>query len=266
MLPLEERDTIMLNWIDCPEGVPFGNANYDVGLHGSHDKTFICPPNTEVFQLAAGTITDISAPSWGKQVTIKLNEPVDGHEYFAILHLSAVEPALRIGDLMNPNDVVGWSGGCVNSSQYNGTSNPTGQDFCDAVEMSSRPQVGIALCDGPAYGGAGWKVFPPIDTTLDPNVVVENYRKNHQPIQEMPDFKAEWFNAMWSSIVKGWGNNTAIYKAAYADYLNGKFRGPILSGEYSHKDENGVDATYQDLAMGLYKYQNGKCTWIPFKA
>lgn len=161
-----------MNWYDYKVGVPFGNANYDTGLGGSHDMTFLTPPNILITQIADGIVTDISAPSWGKQVCIKLDKPINGHDYFGILHLSAVNPALKPGDRMKIGDLVGWSGGCNTDEEYKGTSNPTGQNFCNTYNMSSQPQVGIALHDGPAYGGLGWKVFPPIDTSLNPMPVI----------------------------------------------------------------------------------------------
>jgi hypothetical protein len=93
------------------------------------------------------------------------------------LHLAAINPTLSQGQAIKAGTVIGWSGGCYDASQYDGTSNPTGENFVDAIFMSSQPQVGIALHRGVAYGGAGWETFPPIDTALDPTGILETARK-----------------------------------------------------------------------------------------
>jgi hypothetical protein len=162
-----------MDWFEHPVRVPFGNTAYDTSLGGSHDLTIACPPNTPITQLAPGIISDISAPGWGKQVCVKLYTPIHGHAYFATLHLSAVEPGLKVGAVLTAGQLIGWAGGATMEQEYLGTQNPTGQNFLDSPVMSSQVQVGIALCDGPAYGGLGWAHFPPIDHTLDPTPILQ---------------------------------------------------------------------------------------------
>lgn len=167
----------MMKWFEYPICVPFGNPNYDAGLGGSHDMDVQAPPNTPITALLPGTVVDVSSPSWGMQVGIKLDKPYNGIPYMAYLHLAAVKPGL-LGTHVNKGDLIAWSGGCTQAGQYNGTSNPTGRNFLNDPSMSSQPQAGIALMRGPIYGtGAGWSTFPPIDHSLDPTQLILDARK-----------------------------------------------------------------------------------------
>lgn len=165
-------------WYQYPICVPFGNANYDSGLGGSHDLDVAPPANMPVTAIVSGTISDISAPDWGKQVGIKLDSPINGIGYFHHLHLSATNPSLQIGQHVKFGDLIGWVGGGNSQADYAGTSNPTGQNFTNSTNSSSRIQTGIALMNGPAYGGPGWVNFPPIDTNLDPTPVLQAARNS----------------------------------------------------------------------------------------
>lgn len=162
-----------MNWYEYPIVVPFGNPNYDSQLGGSHDMDVAPPPNCPVTALLPGTVCDLSAPSWGKQVGLQLDTPYNGVPYMAYLHLSAINPQLVIGGHVDTGDLIGWVGGATQASQYAGTANPTGQNFLNAPIMSSQIQVGIALMRGPVYGdGSGWVSFPPIDMSLDPTQII----------------------------------------------------------------------------------------------
>lgn len=158
--------------------VPFGNPAYDSGLGGSHDADIEPPPNYPVLSLLPGTISDISAPSWGKQVCIKLDVPYNGVPYMGHLHLSATNPALAPGQHIDAGTLVGWVGGGTSEAMYLGTTNPTGNNFLNDPSMSSQIQTGIALHRGPAYGGAGWEAFPPVDWSLDPTPIIKQARSS----------------------------------------------------------------------------------------
>lgn len=215
-------------WFQYPVGVPPLNTNYDVGLGGSHDETVLCPPNMPVTSIVSGTVSDLSAPSWGKQVGIKLDNPVNGKPYFAHLHLSALNPSLSIGQHVNKGNLLGWAGGANEESQYLGTSNPTGQNFLNSPDMSSRVQVGIALMDGPSYGGSGWENFPPLDINLDPSNVLLQARIDNSPgsVTVNPPTSNNiqtQFNAVWKSSpygVKWFGSG--LYNARLQATLSGK--------------------------------------------
>lgn len=144
-------------WYNAPVSVPYAAAGYDVAMGGPHDMDLAETPNTPITALRSGTIVDLSAPPWGEQVGIQLDQPVGNAPYMAFLHLSAVSPALQMGEHINAGDLIGWSGGANQISQYAGTSNPTGQNFLNPSYQSSQPQVGLALMQGPVYGsGPGW--------------------------------------------------------------------------------------------------------------
>lgn len=162
------------SWVGYPTSVPYGNASYDTGLGGSHDMDLKTPPDTEITFLLPGTITDISAPTWGKQVSLELDNPWQGVKYMAYLHLDAVNPTIKVGDHVTPGVVVGWSGGENDLSQMRGANNPTGQHFVDSSQMSSGPQIGIALMNGPIYGsGMGWISNPEGHPELNPEPLIQ---------------------------------------------------------------------------------------------
>jgi lysozyme len=176
-IALEGSRTPMKNWFDYPICVPFGDTHYDTALWAPHDMDVQASPNTPITALLPGTVVDVSSPSWGMQVGVKLDKPYNGIPYMAYLHLAAVKPGL-LGTHVNTHDIIGWSGGATHADQYNGTSNPTGRNFLNDPSMSSQPQAGIALMRGPIYGsGAGWSTFPPIDRSLDPTQLILDARK-----------------------------------------------------------------------------------------
>lgn len=240
----------MTQWFQNGVAVPFGNANYDTALGGSHNMTFHCAPNTPITSVTNDTkITDISSPTWGKQVTVELTEPVNGHHYFSYQHLSAINPSLKIGDIVHYNDIIGWSGGCTSPGQYDGTHNPTGQNFCDSPAMSSQPQIGIALCDGTGYGYAGWKVFPPIDETLNPWPVIEAYEQAMIPPPSDYNF-AEW-SALWRCVVSSVDPHSGIAQKVYAAWQEGKNYGFALSPEMDGYDKDGKACISELLSGGV---------------
>lgn len=254
----------MTEWFKGTVGVPFGNANYDSGLGGSHNMTFLLAPNTPITSITDGCpITDISSPAWGKQVTVKLQKPIEGHTHFSYQHFSAVDPHLKIGDIPKYGQVIGWSGGLNNPSEYSGTHNPTGSNFCDTPDMSSQGQIGIALCDGSGYGYDGWVPFPPIDVTLDPYPVVEAYIKATTP--PPPDYRRLQFVSQWTSIVEC-SPDSGIANVIYGLYLNGIDHGPPHTVEKKNVDWEGKEHIYQIFGMGMmYWYPDGTSKWITFK-
>lgn len=161
-------------WVTYPVNVPYGNPNYDSGLGGSHDMDLKAPMDTEITFLLPGTITDISAPTWGKQVSMKLDTPWKGVSYMAYLHLDAVNPTLKVGAHVIAGEVVGWSGGENSVNQIGGATNPTGQHFIDTAYMSAGPQIGVALMNGPIYGsGMGWISNPEGHPELNPEPLIQ---------------------------------------------------------------------------------------------
>lgn len=228
-----------MNFFDYPVCVPFGNTNYDTALGGSHDMDFAAPPNSSVISIVPGVISDISSPKWGKQVGVKMDHSINGHQYFAYLHLSAVDPSLKVEQRIELDHNIGWVGGGTTEEMYQGTKNPTGSNFLDNAFNSSRIQVGIALMDGPSYGGIGWKNFPPIDTSLNPWPVVEAYkaRKTTPDI----DYKTPQFEAYLQYLMPV-NMNTGIIKEYMRQAKSGKRLGPAIAGEMK-TDRNGKPVT-----------------------
>jgi len=257
----------MTKWYEYPVGVPFGNRNYDVALGGSHDLTLLCPPNTPVTSILTGVVSDISSPSWGKQVCITMDEPEKGHPTFAYLHLAATNPQLLVGDKIGLEDSIGWSGGCTDASQYVGRTNPTGQNFLNSVAMSSQPQVGIALCDGSGYGYKGWSDWTngkSMDLSLDPLPVLKKYLN---PVRGESGTNAQrkQFERQWRSVIADGDPSTGIAGVIYALYLSGKDPGPPLTPELANIDWNGKQHLFQVFPSGMaYWYPDGHHEWHQF--
>jgi hypothetical protein len=207
-------------------------------------------------------VSDISAPAWGKQVGIKLDTPVNGVPYFHYLHLSAVNPNLQLGQRVNIGDLVGWVGGGTTQAMYQGTTNPTGQNFLNDSFSSSQIQVGIALMRGPAYGGPGWQNFPPIDMTLDPTPILNAARNSVQK----GNYMEQQFDAVWLSGAGVHADGTSwvarksgIYEGTKAAFLAGKLAACCPTrDEIKTVDWSGGAGIYQPLSTGDYAfYQNG---------
>lgn len=252
----------MQPWYMYPITVPFGDPNYDSALGGAHDLDIGAPPNYPVTALLPGFIASITAPAWGRQVGIKLDIPYNGVPYCAFLHLSAVSPALSVGKHVNIGDVIGWVGGANAASQYNGTSNPTGQNFLNPPFQSSRVQVGFALMRGPEYGTAGWENFPPVDWALNPTPIIEAARKAYAMPMNVNQRKA--FEQEWTSIIPGLSPVTGIANAAWADYQAGNGHGPALSQEFTLDDWNSdKQYTAQVVTQGIYLW-DGSAHYHPY--
>jgi len=260
-----------MHWYDYDIVVPFGNVNFDSALGGAHDLDLGCPANYPVTALLSGSISSITAPAWGKQVGVALDHPINGKPYCAYLHLSAVNPTLKVGQHIDVGEIVGWAGGGNTQAQYNGTHNPTGQNFLNDTFNSSRIQAGFALMNGPEYGVIGWSVFPPIDWQLDPTPIILAMRKgipvgSNQAQDDYIIFLWELsklaLNAMGMNVPP---RDTGIFNLWVQGVPNtrhyvagSKFLGLVASQEVHHLDENGKDAIYQVFSGGIVKWQNNK--------
>lgn len=237
-------------WFLSPICVPFGNANFDSPLGGAHDLDVQTPPNTPVTALLSGEVTTLSSPSWGKQVCLQLDKPYNGIPYMAYLHLSAINPSLAIGQRVSIGDIIGWSGGCTSLVQYQGTSNPTGQNFLNSPDMSSQAQTGIALMRGPEYGtGLGWSKFPPVDWSLDPSDLLYKTR-------------AAWNT--WHAILS-LPYDTGIAKSWQDLYHNGELMPPPTSQEYISNDWTGSRIVVQEFGGHRAEfYPSGETNWYKY--
>lgn len=248
----------MIPWFMYPITVPFGNPNYDIALGGSHDLDVGTPPNTPVTALLSGIVSNISAPSWGKQVCLALDLPFNNIPYMAYLHLAAVNPLLEVGSHIGVGEVIGWSGGCTAAAQYAGTSNLTGANFLNLPSQSSQPQTGIALMWGPEYGlGAGWKTFPPIDMTLDPTTIILKARAKY--MQSQVSAMEQQMLDIWNMFMEGIGEKPVPYTTGIA--ASWKFHyihlnaGSPLGPEKKSVDWQGNSIQIQYFTGGL------RCEW-----
>ena len=243
-------NTTLLEWYQYPICVPFGNANYDTQLGGSHDLDVQTPLNTPITALLAGNIVDLSSPSWGKMVGIALRKPIHDIPYMAYLHLAAINPDLQIGSYVDVGDLIGWSGGATSASQYKGTSNPTGQNFVNDLTMSSQPQTGIALMYGPVYGsGTGWEQFPPIDMKIDPSFLIWIARAAFQT---------------WQKYISNLSYTTGIAKAWREKYFYGELMPPPTSGEGASNDWSGKPIVVQEFGPLRAEWNGEEAHWYHY--
>jgi hypothetical protein len=234
-------------WFEYPNRFQWGDTNVDSGLGGPHDITLLCPANYPVTSIVPGVIASITAPLWGKCVGILLDTPVNGIGWFHYLHLSAVNPVLKVGQHVT-DDLIGWVGGGTTDAMYQGTTNPTGHNFLDDTFNSDSIQVGVALMQGPAYGGPGWQNFPPINNNLNPQGIIDAARKNA--------YEKQQFRDVWTA--SGKRSDTGIYQKllGYSDTLSMCY--PV-SEEIATVDVSGNACIMQRFDSGYYVvYISGK--------
>lgn len=220
-------------WVTYPVDVPYGNPNYDTALGGSHDMDLKTPMDTEITFLLPGTITNISSPSWGKQVCVKLDTPWKGVPFMAYLHLDAVNPGLHENMHVDAGTVVGWSGGENNAGQIGGHTNPTGQHFIDSSAMSSGPQIGIALMNGPIYGsGMGWISNPEGHPELNPEPLIQAAEAGNLSMIDSSQFSF----GLSGVSVPTWTN------------VQGFAQAPVLINKYNNVYDQVAQASHDTLA------------------
>lgn len=167
-----------------------GQPWYDFGITrshggGEHGVDLGTPLNTPMTAIFSGTVTDVSgfAPSgsgtstsgWGGQVTWKLDNPSPAHgaPYEYVIHLNALNPALKIGSHLNSGDLVGWTGGEIPGQTT--TPAPTGQYTIDNPTYSTGQHTEIGLAYGPQFGtGLGYD-------NPDPSFMLNLAQSEHLP-------------------------------------------------------------------------------------
>ena len=242
-------NTVDITWLYAYQiCVPFGNTNYDTQLYASHDLDIATPPNTPITALLPGIISSIEASNWGKTIGIMLDVSYNSIPYMGYLHLSAVNPALQIGQHVSIGGLLGWSGGCTDASQYAGTSNPTGENFLNTPDQSSQPQTGIAFMRGPSYGSIGWENFPPIDWALDPTSLVWKMRAAYDT----------WLHGSNSEFYGGIGQSW------FEKYVYVGITPPATSGEYPSHDWAGKSIIVREFGTWRCEWSNNSAHWYKY--
>ena len=205
---LSEKGACMAQpWFMYDIVIQFGDPNCDIEYGGAHDLDIGAPPNYPVTALLPGHIASITdgknadgTAIWGRQVGVLLDQPYNGNPYLAYLHLSEVEPTLKVGDPVSKGDLIGWVGGASDPAQYAGTSNPTGHNFLNTPGESSRIQVGVALMRGEEYGHEGWTEYP--DPASNPTQIILDARREGSSIDLTNSSVANYFSDQGNDVWK----------------------------------------------------------------
>jgi hypothetical protein len=279
--PVAEKEHAMNKpWFMYPFTIIFGDTSANWQLGGAHDLDIGAPANYEVTALLPGTISSITdgfsldshagRHIWGKQVGVELAVPYNGKRYMAYLHLSAVNPELSPRDSISKGHLIGWVGGGNVPDDYGNSTNPTGTNYLNSSDQSSRIQVGVALMDGSEYGKAGWVDFPPVRWALDPTQIILDARKDFiahgregedEMLQITDPFAKQYFSETVTTGVLRWHckephHNHDVIGGILAFYrkIGGAPRLPI-SGEMRPDPHQNV--VYQEFEAGVIVYDPG---------
>lgn len=247
-----------MQWYEYGINVPYGNQNFDVHLGGAHDLDVATPLGTHITALLGGIITDISSPTWGKQICVKLDVPYRPNvDYMAYLHLGAVNTDLHVGMHIDAGEYLGLSGGAPYPTTVAGV--PL---FQNTAFMSSQPQTGVALMRGPIYGqGDGWD---PISEDLDPTDIILAARAGKlkqggnvpaEPLQPSQDEEALWYRATSpSSFAWWWGIPQSWLKLNRQGIYMGAPLGPEFQRDSYHSQ-------YFSAGRADWSVKDGSVTW-----
>jgi hypothetical protein len=238
--------------------VPFGNPNFDKEFGGAHDLDIGAPPNHPVTALLPGTLVSISEPppEWGKQIGVELDRPFNGIPFMAYLHLSAVNPALAVGQHVKKGDTIGWVGGANVQAQYAGTSNPTGHNFTNTTDQSSRIQVGVALMRGHEFGLINFNQWPPVERELDPTQIILDAIKGEDDMLQITDpFAAAHFTQIAEDRWHCFTTNQDVFGGILSFYrrIGGAPRLPLTGEQHDIQD-----VTFQVFEAGVIVFDPGR--------
>lgn len=168
-------------WYDYPNLSNYGESEGKSYEHGTDLET---PPDTPMTAILPGTVTDVGYYPWGGQITWKLDNPSEAHNfgYEYIIHLDAINPAIKVGTHLNAGDFLGYSGGANSPSQLQaGKPLPPGYSHhLDSPTYSTGWHEEIGLYGGPRFGyGSAWNNPP--DPAENPDFLLSYARMMNLP-------------------------------------------------------------------------------------
>lgn len=157
-------------WYNNPITIPYGAGDPQLG--GNHLVDIGTPFGTQIQSIVSGTITNYEYTPWGGQITMKLDNPINGVPYAFYIHLDSLNPNIGVGQHINVGDLIGISGG-----QNSGGTHP------ETTFYSTQPQTGFGLSHGPVFGsGDGWVQFPLQHPELNPTAFLNSIRAGQSPL------------------------------------------------------------------------------------
>jgi hypothetical protein len=158
----QQSSTTQTPWYDYPDLSNYGEVEGKSYEHGTDLET---PPDTPMTAILPGTVTDVGYYPWGGQITWKLDNPSEAHNfgYEYIIHLDAINPAIRVGTHLNQGDFLGFSGGENSGAQLQaGKPLPPGYSHhLTSSQYSTGWHEEIGLYGGPQFGyGSAWNSPP----------------------------------------------------------------------------------------------------------
>lgn len=177
----QQSSTTQTPWYDYQNLSNYGEIERKSYEHGTDLET---PPDTPMTAILPGTVTDVGYYPWGGQVTWKLDNPSEAHNfgYEYIIHLDAINPAIRVGTHLNSGDFLGFSGGANSQAQLQaGKPLPPGYSHhLTDPAYSTGWHEEIGLYAGPQFGyGPEWSNPP--DPAENPDFLISYAQLNNIP-------------------------------------------------------------------------------------
>lgn len=213
-------------WYGNDVALPFGEG--DANLGGNHGVDFKTPFHTRITAIMQGMVSDVRYTPWGGQVTVKLDNPINGVPYAALVHLDEINTNLHVGQHISFGDFIGLSGG-----QNSGGSHPV------ASIWSSQPQTGFFLSYGPAYGyGSGWNEGNPLwaHPELNPTSYLNAIRTGNTSVSGM------------SNTVNNTADNTLANGASPSINQGTVSDNPVLPTDTGNPIQDAIDSLWNNLS------------------
>lgn len=168
----QQSSATITPWFDYPDLSNYGETEGKSYEHGTDLET---PPDTPMTAILPGTVTDVGYYPWGGQITWHLDNPSDAHNFRSeyIIHLDAINPAIRVGTHLAAGDFLGFSGGENSPAQVQaGKPLPPGYSHhLSSSQYSTGWHEEIGLYAGSQFGyGPAWNSPP--DPAENPDFLI----------------------------------------------------------------------------------------------